>query len=344
MARQLALLVLRRLEVPIVLRDLTQEQVDEAVGWIAAELDELVRKGRLGEGKARFLGSLVSGGTGWEVFAGCDLVLEAVFEEMAVKKEVFAELERVVSPECLLATNTSSLSVTEMGADLEHPERVVGMHFFNPVAVLPLVELVRTPLTDDVTLATAWDVTGKLRKRGVLVRDAPGFVVNRLLGRQGSVVMSALDRGNSVDETDEAVLRLGLPMAPSVLLQLVGPKVAMHVRRTLHDAWPDRFALSATLESLAEGGDPVVVEHAPRSIDELHQAVLEALADEARHILEDGVVQEAADIDTCLILGAGFPFWLGGITKHLDQTGVSQRVVGRPLAEVAAVPVTSPAG
>ena len=105
-----------------------------------------------------------------------------------MKKEVFAELERVVSPECLLATNTSSLSVTEMGADLEHPERVVGMHFFNPVAVLPLVELVRTPLTDDVTLATAWDVTGKLRKRGVLVRDAPAFVVNRLLGRQGSIV------------------------------------------------------------------------------------------------------------------------------------------------------------
>ena len=343
MARQLALLALRRLEVPIVLRDLTQEQVEDAVSWIRDELAELVRKGRLGEGKARFLGSLVSGGTGWEVFGGCDLVLEAVFEEMAVKKEVFAELERMVSPECLLATNTSSLSVTEMGADLEHPERVVGMHFFNPVAVLPLVELVRTPLTDDVTLATAWDVIGKLRKRGVLVRDAPAFVVNRLLGRQGSIVTSALDHGNSVDETDEAVLRLGLPMAPSVLLQLVGPKVANHVRHTLHDAWPERFPLSATLESIAEGGEPVVVEHAPRTIEEIHEAVLEALADEVRHILEDGVVSEAADVDTCLILGAGFPFWLGGITKHLDQTGVSQRIVGRPLAEVTAIPASSPA-
>jgi 3-hydroxyacyl-CoA dehydrogenase/enoyl-CoA hydratase/carnithine racemase len=338
MARQLALLTLRRLEVPVVLRDLTQDQVDDATSWISGELDELTRKGRIGEAKARFLSSLVSGGTDWDVFAACDLVLEAVYEEMRVKKEVFAELERVVSPECILATNTSSLSVTEMAADLEHPERVVGMHFFNPVAVLPLVELVRTAETDDVTLATAWAITGKLRKRGVLVRDAPAFVVNRLLARQGAVVTDALDHGNTVDETDEAVLRLGLPMAPSVLLQLVGPKVANHVRRTLHEAWPDRFPLSATLESLAEGGEPVVVEHAPRTVEEIHVAVLEAMADEARHMIEEGVVGEAADIDTCLILGAGYPFWLGGITKHLDQTGVSQRVLGRPLSELASAP------
>jgi 3-hydroxyacyl-CoA dehydrogenase/enoyl-CoA hydratase/carnithine racemase len=337
MARQLALLFLRRLEVPVVLRDLTQEQVDEAIAWIEDELADLVRRGRLAEGKGRFLGSLVSGGVGWVVFRGCDLVLEAVFEEMAVKKEVLAELEQVVAPECVLATNTSSLSVTEMGADLEHPERVVGMHFFNPVAVLPLVELARTPKTDDVSLATVWAVTKKLRKTGVLVHDSPAFVVNRLLGRQGSVVMQALDHGNTVEETDEAVLRMGLPMAPSVLLQLVGPKVANHVRHTLHAAWPDRYPLSATLESLAEGGDePVVVEHAPRSVEEIHTEVLEALADESCHILEEGVVAEAADIDTCLLLGAGFPFWLGGITKHLDQTGVSERVVGRTLAEIGA--------
>ena len=336
MARQLALLFLRRLEVPIVLRDLTQEQVDEGIDWIREELQDLVKRGRLPEGKARFLGSIVSGGTGWEVFASCDLVLEAVFEEMEVKKEVFAELEKVVSAECVLATNTSSLSVTEMGADLAHPERVVGMHFFNPVAVLPLVELARTPKTDDVSLSTVWAVTKKLRKAGVLVQDSTAFVVNRLLGRQGSVITQALDRGNTVDETDEAVLRMGLPMAPSVLLQLVGPKVANHVRHQLHDAWPDRFPLSKTLESLAEGGDVVVVEDARRSVEELHTAVLEALADESRHILEEGVVAEAADIDTCMLLGAGFPFWLGGITKHLDQTGVSRRVVGRQLAKLSA--------
>ncbi|MBA2642093.1 MAG: enoyl-CoA hydratase/isomerase family protein [Actinobacteria bacterium] len=334
MARQLALIFLRRLEVPVVLRDLSQDQVDEAIAWIAGELGELVAKGRLGEGKARFLGSLVSGGTEWEVFAGSDLVIEAVFEELDVKKEVFAELERVVSAECVLATNTSSLSVTEIGADLEHPQRVVGMHFFNPVAVLPLVELVRTPQTDDVTLATAWAVTGKLRKRGVLVRDAPAFVVNRILSRTTTVLMDALEHGSSVEETDDAVLRLGVPMAPSFLLQMVGPRVANHVLHTLHEAYPDRYPLFETLDNFAAGSDEIVVkEHAPRTVDEIHDAVLEAMADEVRHILEEGVVADAADVDTCLILGAGYPFWLGGITKHLDHTGVSERVVGRALAD-----------
>jgi 3-hydroxyacyl-CoA dehydrogenase len=337
MARQLALLAVRRLEVPVVLRDLTQEQVDGAISWIGGELEELVRKGRLGEGKARFLGSLVTGGTGWEVFSGSDLVLEAVFEDMSVKKDVFGELERVVSPECVLATNTSSLSVTEMSGALRHPERVVGMHFFNPVAVLPLVELVRTPQTDDETLATAWAVTGRLRKRGVLVRDAPAFVVNRILSRTTTVLMDALEHGNTIEETDEAVLRLGLPMAPSVLLQMVGPRVANHVLHTLHEAYPDRYPVSATLDNFAEGNDEIVVrEHAPRTIEEIHRDVLEAMADEISHLLREGVVADAADVDTCLILGAGYPFWLGGITKHLDQTGVSQRVVGHPLTELVA--------
>ena len=271
------------------------------------------------------------------MFEGCDLVLEAVFEELEVKREVFAALEDVVSPECVLATNTSSLSVTEMAADLRHPERVVGMHFFNPVAVLPLVELVRTSQTDDVTLATAADVVKRLRKTGVLVADAPAFVVNRVLTRVTTVLMDALERGNSVDETDAAVLRLGLPMAPSVLLQMVGPRVANHVLHTLNAAYPDRFPTFATLDNFAEGSDEVVVrEQRPLGADELHEAVLEAVADEVRRLIDEGVVGEAADVDTCLLLGAGYPFWLGGITKHLDQTGVSERVLGTTFTEYRA--------
>jgi 3-hydroxyacyl-CoA dehydrogenase/enoyl-CoA hydratase/carnithine racemase len=337
MATQLATLFLRRLEVPVVLRDLEQATVDRALETIRDDLASQVAKGRLDEGKARFLGSLATGSTADDVFAGCDLVLEAVFEELDVKKEVFAAVERNVERDCVLATNTSALSVTAMGADLANPERLIGMHFFNPVALLPLVELVRTPETDDETLATAWDVTKRLRKRGVLVRDAPAFVVNRLLTRMTTVLMDALEHGNTVEETDEAALRLGLPMAPSVLLQMVGPRVALHVLETLNEAYPERFTVAETLRAYADGREEVVRSgDALRRVEEITGAILDALADETRHLLEEGVVAEAADVDTCLLLGAGWPFFLGGITKHLDQTGVSDRVVGRPLADVRA--------
>jgi 3-hydroxyacyl-CoA dehydrogenase len=226
-----------------------------------------------------------------------------------------------------------------MAAELRHPERVVGMHFFNPVAVLPLVELVRAPATDDATLATAWDVTKKLGKRGVLVTDAPAFVVNRILTRQSTVLMRALENGNSVEETDEAALKLGIPMPPSVLLAMVGPRVANHVLHTLHEAFPDRFALSPALEGFANGEMEIAVTgNDRRSVDEIFEALLEALADECRHILDEGVVGSAAEIDACLILGAGFPFFRGGLTPFLDGEGISTRVSGRPLAQKALPP------
>jgi 3-hydroxyacyl-CoA dehydrogenase/1,4-dihydroxy-2-naphthoyl-CoA synthase len=315
MATQLATLFLRRLEVPVVLRDIEQSRVDEALATIREEVGA----------RKPFLATIVDGGTGWEQFEGCDLVLEAVFEELSVKREVIAEVRRV-APDAIVATNTSSLSVEEMGAD-------VGLHFFNPVAVLPLVEIVRTPRTTDEQLATAWSVVQKLKKRGVVVGDAPAFVVNRVLTRMTTVLMDALEHGNTVEETDEAALSLGLPMAPSVLLQMVGPRVANHVLETLHEAYPDRFPLSPTLAAFAEGKEEIVVRgDAPRTVDQIREDALEAIADEVRHLLDEGVVGAAADVDACLILGAGYPFFLGGITMHLDQSGISERVVGSPLA------------
>ena len=334
MATQLATLFRRKLEVPVVLTDVDAGRAESAAESIRGELAGLVAKGRLGEGKARFLGSIVTAGTGTDAYAGCDLVLEAVFEELAVKQEVFRGLEQVVAPECLLVTNTSSLSVAAMAEGLAHPERVVGLHFFNPVAVLPLVEVVRTPVTDDASLATAWDVTRKLGKRGVLVQDAPAFVVNRMLTRQSTALMQAIESGSTVEETDAAALRLGLPMPPSALIAMVGPRVANHVLRTLHDAFPERFPLSPTLQALADGEFPALEARDDRpTVGEIHERILVALADEARRILDDGVVASAAELDACLILGAGFPFFRGGITKHLDQTGVSQRVSGRLLGD-----------
>ncbi len=312
MARQIAALFAKRLQVPIVIRDVKQEIVDEAIAEI--------------EGN-------VTGGTTYDGFESCDLVLEAVSEELAIKHQVFAELEAVVRDDCILATNTSALSVTEMAADLRRPEHVAGMHFFNPVAIMPLLEVVRAEETSDEALATVWDVGEKLRKRPILVEDAPGFVVNRVLTRMTRVIMDAVEHGTPVEEVDEAVMSLGMPMAPSVLLQMVGPRVANHVLERMHDAFPERFPLSPALAALADGGEPVVLEDAPRTRDQIVEEVLEAVADEIHRLLEEGVVPEAADVDTGLLLGAGWPFFLGGITKHLDQIGLSERLFGNTFAD-----------
>ena len=149
---------------------------------------------------------------------------------MDVKKKVFAELEQFIAPETILATNTSSLSITEMASGLEHPERVVGFHFFNPVAVLPLLEIIKGSKTDDATLATAFATAKSLKKSAVLCGDKAGFVFNRLVTRTLGEVMSAVDEGTPFDVADNAIAELGMPMSPFTLLALVGPAVALHHR------------------------------------------------------------------------------------------------------------------
>ncbi|NBE82118.1 3-hydroxyacyl-CoA dehydrogenase NAD-binding domain-containing protein [Micromonospora rubida] len=343
MASQLALLFARRLQVPVVMTDLDQGRVDKGVGYVHTQIEKAVSKGRMDKGTAAKLYGLVSGSVDKAVFADADFVIEAVFEDLGVKKQVWAELEKIVSPEAVLATNTSSLSISAMAEELEHPERVVGFHFFNPVAVLPLLEIVRGERTDDATLATAFAVGKLLKKSSVLVSDAPAFVVNRLLTRFLGTVFAAVDAGTPLDVANAALDPLGLPMRPLALLQLVGPAVAHHVGGTLHAAFPDRFTVSENLKRIAEAGQPIVVDDqindevakllvvgdAPLTAEQVRQNALDALAQEIRLMLDEGVVAEAQDIDLCMILGAGWPFHLGGVTPYLDRTGTSERVTGR---------------
>jgi 3-hydroxyacyl-CoA dehydrogenase/enoyl-CoA hydratase/carnithine racemase len=347
MAGQLGLLIARRLQVPVVLTDIDADRLDRGVGYVHGEIDKLQRKGRVSADAGNRLRGLVTGSLTKDAFADADLVIEAVFEELAVKKQVFAEVEAVVSDTCVLATNTSALSITEMAAGLAHPERVVGLHFFNPVAVLPLLEVVRAARTDDATLATAFAVGKELKKSCVLVADRPAFVVNRLLTRFLGEVTAAMDEGTPVDVADRALAPLGLPMSPFTLLALVGPAVALHVSETLQAAYPDRFSVSANLRRLVEAGKPGILAWGPdgpgldpevaellvtgdraSSAEEVRERALAALATEARLLLDEGVVAEPADIDLCLLLGAGWPFHLGGILPYLDRSGVSERVTG----------------
>jgi 3-hydroxyacyl-CoA dehydrogenase/enoyl-CoA hydratase/carnithine racemase len=360
MASQLAMLFARSLGVPVVMTDLDADRVAKGVGYVHGEVDGLLAKGRIGQDKANFLKGLVTGSTSKDGFADADFVIEAVFEEMAVKQQVFAEVEAVVSSECVLATNTSSLSITQMASGLEHPERVVGFHFFNPVAVMPLLEIIPGEKTDDATLATAF-ATGKgLKKTTILVKDSASFITNRLLGRFMGEFSRIVDEGTPVQVADRAVAGLA-PMPPFVLMGLVGPAIALHNSQTLVRAFGDRFYASPSLEAMVAARKPgyytvvdgmqvpdpevlamqVTPEHPVElTVPQVRERVLSAIADEVARMLDEKVAQAPMDIDLAMITGAGFQFWNGGIIPLLDREGISQKVVGHRFLPpgVASVP------
>jgi 3-hydroxyacyl-CoA dehydrogenase len=350
MGAQIATLFLQRYECPIVMKDIKQEFVDKGLKYVHDQVDKMVKKGKVNEGKGIWLKSLVKGSLDYKDFGDCNYIIEAVLEEMPLKKKVFAEVEAHIKPETILATNTSSLSITEMAKDLKNPERVVGFHFFNPVAVMPLLEIIKGAKTNDVTVATAFAMGKKIKKTSILVKDSAAFMVNRLLMRWMGEIVKVVDEGNnSFKEIDEYCVSLGFPMTPFALLALVGPAVGLHVAETLNKAFGDRFYISPGLKKMVEmkkpgvydwngNEDPDVVANWPRggkkfTKQEVIDRFLTGTTEECRMILDEGVVSNAKDIDTCMIMGAGWPFFMGGITKYLDQKGYSKKVTGKLLAK-----------
>ncbi|MEI6843786.1 MAG: 3-hydroxyacyl-CoA dehydrogenase NAD-binding domain-containing protein [Actinomycetes bacterium] len=360
MASQLALIMVRNLKCPVVMTDLDQARVDKGVAWVHGELAKLVEKKRMSAESAARLTALVSGSVDQSVFATADFVIEAIFEELSLKLELFTNLEKIVSAECVIATNTSSLSVEAMTQGLEHPERVIGFHFFNPVAVMPLLEIARTTKTDDVTTATAVAIGKELKKTMVITKDSPGFVVNRLLTRFMGEVTDAMDEGTPPDVADNAMRSVGMPMSPFELLGLVGPGVALHVAQTLHKNLGPRYRISPTMQRLVKenvksfyikADDGTVIANpaavaliekgtTPSTGEQVRLRALNALAEEARMMLDEGVVSTPAEIDICMLLGSGWPMILGGILPYLDREGISEAVCGKRFHEkgVASLP------
>ena len=349
MASQLALLLLRNLKCPVVMTDIDQERADKGVAWVKNELAKLVEKKRMSAESAGRLSLLISGSSDQQVFAGCDFVIEAIFEELSLKQELFKKLEKIVGPECVLATNTSSLSVEAMSQGLEHPERVVGFHFFNPVAIMPLLEVARTSKTDDATTATAVNIGKELKKTMIICKDAPGFVVNRLLTRFMGEITDAVDEGTDPQVADNAMRSIGFPMSPFELLGLVGPGVALHVSETLNANLGPRYRISPTMQAMVKEGvktfyikgedgkftaNPAALAlvhkgTTPSTAEEVRLRALKALAEEARMMLDEGVVSTPAEIDLCMLMGAGWPMHLGGILPFLDREGISESVCGQ---------------
>ena len=349
MASQIALLFASRLRCAVTMVEVDQARADAAADRVRGLLETDVKRGRKTQAIAAALGSAITTSASLDSLANCDLVIEAVFEEMDVKKDVFAKVDAIVSEQCLLVTNTSSLSVNEMSAHLRHPERVVGIHFFNPVAVMPLVEIIPTDRTNDVTMATAFAVAGKLKKTAVKVVDSPGFVVNRILLRELAVLFAMVDEGLSLEDVRKSTEKMGLPMDPIELLDLVGPAVGLHVNQTMHHAYPDRFKVSTFLTQIVgnkitklldENGavkaevQALLPAQRALTVDDAMLALDNALVEELSIMLDEGIVSDVSQIDLCMLVGAGWPFATGGGSAYLDYSGASTRVRGKAFGAV----------
>jgi 3-hydroxyacyl-CoA dehydrogenase/enoyl-CoA hydratase/3-hydroxybutyryl-CoA epimerase len=278
-----------------------------------------------------------------------DFAIEAVVEDLDVKRRVFAELEVRMRADAILATNTSSLSVNELASGLERPDRFCGLHFFNPVHRMPLVEVVRGEKTSDATLLTAVAFARRMGKTPVVVRDAPGFVVNRILMPYLREAMHLLEDSYGIADIDASMRRFGMPMGPFEVVDEVGLDVAHKVAGVLSRAFPDRMQPAPALEKLIASGrlgrksgagfyrhaksgrtlDPVVPRllglrrvRRPQSLEVLSERMVLAMINEAARCLEEGVVEDAGMLDLAMIFGAGFPPFRGGVLRHADTIGL----------------------
>ncbi|MGD2069309.1 MAG: 3-hydroxyacyl-CoA dehydrogenase NAD-binding domain-containing protein [Gemmatimonadota bacterium] len=330
------------------MKDIEREAVGHGLQHAREMFDKAVEKRKLKPREADRRMELVSGGVEYHGFARMDLVVEAVVERMDVKRAVLREVEERVPETCVLATNTSSLSVDGMAAALERPGNFAGMHFFNPVHRMPLVEVVRGSRTDDVTVATVHALAVRLGKVPVVCRDGPGFLVNRILGPYLNEAGWLLADGASIRDIDGAAKRFGMPMGPLRLVDEVGIDITRHAGAALHEAYGARMEPSPPLARIGEsdrlgrkgglgfyvyeGGKEQEVDDAVYEVlgdavpdrrrdlgrEEIRSRLVLCMVNEAARILEDRIVDRPGDVDLAMVMGTGFPPFRGGLLRFAD--------------------------
>lgn len=293
----------------------------------------------------------ISGGVNYDGFKNTDVVIEAIVEDMEIKKKVLAETYKHCKEDVILATNTSSLSVNEMAKGLEKPENFVGMHFFNPVHKMPLVEVVRGEKSSDVAVATIFDLCKKMGKTPVVMKDGPGFLVNRLLLPYLNEAVYLLEEGYSVESIDKAFLKFGMPMGPLHLIDEIGIDVAVKVAKIFNKAFGERAQPSKIMIKVSETGrlgkknkkgfytynekgyklevDQKVyadlgLPSPTQKLDEkiaVDRGVYAMINEAALAFLEDRIVEKPEDVDLCMIMGTGFPPFRGGLLRYADSIG-----------------------
>ncbi len=354
----IAQLISSKKGIPVRLKDLALEPLGHAMDHAAKLFAKQVRRRWITKVDAKQKMNLIQPTTDYQGFAGVDLVLEAIVENLEIKQKVFAELANHVSRDAILASNTSSLSVDRIGEKVPNRERVVGMHFFNPVDKMPLVEVVAGQRSGARAVRTVVQLTRDLGKTPVVVQDGPGFLVNRLLMFYNLEALWLLDEGHKIEDLDQAMTDWGMPMGPLQLTDEVGWDVASKVAHILHQAFGDRIQLPGWLEGMAHGdrlgkktGNGFYLHSGSKGkdlkVDEevyellgitprVSQPNLLALAErmvlpmvnEAARCLEEKIVASPGDLDLAMIMGTGFPPFRGGLCRWADSQGLS-RLRGR---------------
>ncbi len=286
-------------------------------------------------------------------FKNCDLVIEAVVENPDIKKKLYARIEPQLGPQAILATNTSTIPIARLAAELKHPERFCGIHFFNPVRQMPLVEVIRGPKTSDETVATAVAFAKRIGKSPIVVNDGPGFLVNRLLLPYMNEALELLLDGADMQAIEKAAQRFGLPMGPFTLYDVVGLDTAFYAGHVMYESFPDRVVNSPLLAAMVEHKrlgqktgvgfykytgskkgkgeadpalEPIVAplrraQGVKFSTEQIQHRLFLPMVLEATRILEEKVVRDPRDVDLGLIFGTGFPPYKGGLLFWADQLG-----------------------
>lgn len=330
------------------MKDIRHEAVASGLQHARELFDTAVERHKLTRREADQAMERIAGGVDYHGFAAADVVVEAVVERMDVKRAVLKEVEAEVADSAVIATNTSSLSVNEMARALDHPRRFCGMHFFNPVHRMPLVEVVRGRDSSDRAVATVYSLALTMGKVPVIVADGPGFLVNRILGPYLNEAGFLLGDGATIQEIDQAAREFGLPMGPLRLIDEVGIDVSRHAGASLHEALGPRMAPSPALVALGQSdrlgrkngrgfylyeggkekgadenvyadlGAAVPAERGGVDAEMIRRRLVAQMINEAARVLDEGIVTRAADVDLAMIMGTGFPPFRGGLLRFAD--------------------------
>lgn len=337
--------------VPVLLLDVNEQAVGKGVAAITK-----VMQARIGIGRAtpedlvKTLG-LLSTTTTLKALGDRDVVIEAVVENEEVKVQTYHELQAILPPETILASNTSTISITRMAKAVRRPENFAGMHFFNPVDRMQLVEVIRGEKTSDQTVVTLVALAKRIGKTPIVVRDCPGFLVNRILFPYINESLVLLEEGASPRALDKAAVAFGMPMGPITLNDLVGLDTSLYAGRVVNAAFADRAKATRILDELVKAGrlgqksgagfyshakggrgadDPALeailarCRTGQREIgpEEITDRLFLPMLTEASRVLTEGIVREPGDVDMGLILGIGFPAWRGGLLRWADTLGL----------------------